>query len=85
MLDGDHDTWPVVTADLRDMLLRAGVSETTAGHLLAVIAPAAAALERERGAVEAELLWALVVVAADAYQRKQPQRGKLHLPTARRS
>jgi hypothetical protein len=73
---------------LRDTLLRSGIAEGTAGHLLAVVAPAAAAIERERGAVEDELLWALIVVAADAYQRKQPRhitRERLHLPMARRA
>jgi hypothetical protein len=44
-----------------------------------------AALERERGAIESELLLALIVTAADAYQRNQPRRitrERLHMPVA---
>ncbi len=38
------------------------------------LAPAFAAIERERGAVEADLLWALVAVQADIWLR-QRERG----------
>ncbi len=81
------DTWPIVASDLRDTLARSGVSESVVERVFAAVAPACAAIERERGAVEAELLWALIVVAADAYQRKQPRRDmiereRLHLPMA---
>jgi hypothetical protein len=54
----------------RDTLLRSGASEMTADHLLVVLAPALAAIKRERGSVEPDLLWALVVVAADAYRHR---------------
>lgn len=60
--------------DLRDMLLRSGADEMVADHLLAIVKPAAAAITRERGSVEPELMLALIVVAADAYQRKQVRR-----------
>ena len=52
MLDGDHDTWPVVE------------------RVFAAVAPACAAIERERGGVEHDLLFALIAVQADIFQRR---------------
>jgi hypothetical protein len=37
--------------------------------VFAAVAPAVAAIERERGGVEDELMWALIVTAADSYRR----------------
>ena len=60
--------------DLRDMLLHAGASEMIVDHFLAVLLPAVSAIKRERGTVDSELMWVLITVAADAYQRRQPPR-----------
>ncbi len=60
--------------DLRDMLLSSGASEMIVDHFLAILLPAVAAIKRERGTVDSELMWVLITVAADAYQRKQPPR-----------
>jgi hypothetical protein len=60
--------------DLRDMLLSSGASEMVLDHFLAVLLPAVSALKRQRGTVDSELMWVLIAVAADAYQRKQPPR-----------
>ncbi len=38
-------------------LTRSGVSEAVAKRVFAAVAPAAAALERERGVIDDELLW----------------------------
>jgi hypothetical protein len=77
------DSWSAVTSDLRDTLTRSGVSETVVERVFATVAPAVAAIERERGMVEPELLLALIAVAADSFQRTQPQceRSLLYLPT----
>ena len=57
---------------LRDMLLNSGTSEIIVDHFLAVLLPAVVAIERERGAIDSELMWVLITVAADAYQRRHP-------------
>ena len=64
------DNWPVVAADLRDTLARSGVSAVVAERLFAAVAPAVAAIERERGGVEHDLLFALIAVQADIYRRR---------------
>jgi hypothetical protein len=71
-MPADHadDNWPVVAADLRDTLARSGVSETVAARLFAAVTLAAAAIERERGGVEHDLLFALIAVQADIYRRR---------------
>ena len=63
------DTWPAAASDLRDTLARSGVSETIVDRVLLAIAPAYAAIERECGTVDAELLAVLVAVQADIYRR----------------
>ena len=70
--DRADDTWPVVASDLRGTLLRSGVSEAVVERVFAAVAPAVVAIERERGVVEDELLWALVAVAADSFQHARP-------------
>jgi len=72
-MDDGADSWAAVASDLRGTLARTGVSEAVVERVFAAIAPAVAALERQRGAVEPELLWALIVVAAASFQRTQPQ------------
>jgi hypothetical protein len=67
--DRADDNWQVVASDLRDTLARSGVSETVAERVLASIARPVAAIECERGSVEPELMWALIVTAADSYRR----------------
>jgi hypothetical protein len=51
------------------MLLRSGLNETLINRVLASIARPVAAIERARGSVEPELIWALIVTAADSYRR----------------
>ena len=63
------DNWPVVASDLHGTLARSGVSETVAERVFAAVAPAVAAIECERGVVGDELMWALIVTAADSYRR----------------
>jgi hypothetical protein len=64
------DTWPIVASDLRDTLARSGVSESVVERVFAAVAPAVAAIERERGGVEHDLLFALIAVQADIFQRR---------------
>jgi hypothetical protein len=47
-----------------------GVSAAVAERLFAAVAPAVAAIERERGGVEHDLLFALIAVQADIYRRR---------------
>jgi Fe-S cluster assembly scaffold protein SufB len=64
------DSWSAVTSDLRDTLMRSGVNAAVAARLFAAVAPAVAAIERERGGVEHDLLFALIAVQADIFQRR---------------
>jgi hypothetical protein len=50
-------------------LARSGVSATVTERVFAAVAPAVAAIECERGVVGDELMWALIVTAADSYRR----------------
>ena len=70
-MPADHadDSWPVVASDLRDTLARSGVSAAVAERVFAAVAPAVAALERERCVVDDELLLALIAVQADIYRK----------------
>jgi hypothetical protein len=68
--DRADDNWPLVAADLRDTLARSGISEAVAECVFAAVAPAIAAIERERGGVEHDLLFALIAVQADIYRRR---------------
>jgi hypothetical protein len=52
---------------------KADIAITSRWSRRAAVARPAAVLERERGAVEPELLPALVVVAADSWRRASPQ------------
>jgi len=61
--------WPAAQAELRHALLRADVPAAMVDRALRGIGPAFAALERERGAVEPDLLWALIAVQADRVRR----------------
>ncbi len=80
--------WPRIEADLRRALLRAGHSAAAVNEMLAALQPAFAAIERARGKVEDELVWALVGVAADrarrhAQQGREPShRSRLRLKSA---
>jgi hypothetical protein len=60
-------------AHLRHTLERAGLDAADADRMIAELAPAIAAIERERGTVEADLMWALVATQADIWRR---QRGR---------
>jgi hypothetical protein len=68
--DYADDNWPIVASDLRDTLLRSGVSAAIAERVFAAVAPAVAAIERECGGVEHDLLFALIAVQADIYRRR---------------
>jgi hypothetical protein len=63
------DNWPAAVADLRQTLARSGVNAAIVERVLAAVAPAYVAIERERGGVDAELLAVLVAVQADIYRR----------------
>lgn len=62
--------WPAVAADLRRTLLRAGRSERVVDAMLDELAHAFMAIERARGKVDDELVWALVAMQADRYRRR---------------
>lgn len=70
-MPADHadDNWPVVASDLHDTLARSGVSTAIAERLFAAVAPAVAAIERERGTIDGDLLLALIAVQADIYRK----------------
>jgi hypothetical protein len=62
-------TWPVVAEDLRKALLRSGRSEATVDRMIAEMERVHRAMERARGAVPDDLLWALIACQADHYRR----------------
>ena len=61
-------------ADLRHTLTRAGLDEADVDRLVANLARPFAAIARERGVVEADLMWALVAVQADLWLRQRERR-----------
>jgi len=65
--------WPAIEHDLRRALRNAGRCEATIDRMLAELSRAFAALERVRGKVDDELLWALVALQADRYRRRARQ------------
>lgn len=62
------------TLNLRRTLARAGLDETDVDDLVGALAPAIAEIEKTRGPVEADLMWALVATQADVW-RRQRERG----------
>jgi hypothetical protein len=69
--------WPSVENDLRRALLASGKPCPVVDRILADLAPVFAVVERTRGAVDSELVWALVCVAADrARRRAQHERSR---------
>ncbi|HWE72956.1 MAG TPA: hypothetical protein VG328_07340 [Stellaceae bacterium] len=62
--------WADIESDLRKALLRAGRCETVVDAMLNELNRAFVAIERVRGKVDDELVWALVAVQADRYRRR---------------
>ena len=61
--------WNDAAADSRRTLTRAGLDEADADRLVADLARPFAAIARERGSVEPELLLALIVIAAEKFRK----------------
>jgi len=63
-------TRPAVEADLRRALARAGKSDEVIAATLSELSRVFAAVERARGGVDDELVWALLAVQADRARRR---------------
>jgi hypothetical protein len=62
-------SWPTVESDLRRALLAAGRPPPVVDRVLTDLQPVFTAVERARGRVEDELIFALLAVAADRARR----------------